>query len=180
MSHQPFEDWILDDEALSGEEQQALDAHRAVCASCTRLGTARTAVDRGLRQAGMVAPSAGFTARFSQRLAEQRVRDGRRQAWGTFALAAAAAGVVAIPLALRLSQDWMSLGDWVVQMLIRLYDAWVGLRVARGFIQVAWNSLPDALPPAWILGIVAACLGIGVVWIATLYRFAYRRVTEGA
>jgi len=54
------------------------------------------------------------------------------------------------------------------------------LRVARGFVQVAWNSLPDVLPPAWLLGFVAACLGIGVVWIATLYRFAFRRVTEGA
>jgi hypothetical protein len=180
MSHQPFEDWILDDEALNGEEQQALDAHRAVCASCSRLGTARTAVDSGLRQAGMIAPPAGFAARFSQRLAEQRVRDGRRQAWGTFALAAAAAGVVAIPLVLRLSQAWMSPGDWVVQMLIRLYDAWVGLCVALGFVQVAWNSLPNALPPAWVLAFVAACLGMVVIWIATLYRFAFRRVTEGA
>ena len=180
MSHQPFEDWILDDEALRGEQQQALDAHRAVCASCTRLGTARTAVERGLRQAEMEAPAAGFTARFSQRLARDRVQAGRRQAWGTFTLAAAAAGVVATPLVLRVSQDWKSPGDWVVQVLIRLYDAWVGLRVAGGFVQVAWNSLPDVLPPAWILGFVAACLGIGVVWIATLYRFAFRRVTEGA
>lgn len=180
MSHQPFEDWMLGDEARSGEEQQALEAHQAVCASCRRLGTARTAVDRGLRQAGMEAPTAGFTTRFSQRLAQQRARDGRRQAWGTFALAAAAAGVVAVPLVLRLNRSWMSPGDGVVQMLIRLYDAWIGLRVAGDFVRVAWNSLPAAFPPMWSLGLVAACLGMGVIWIATLYRFASRRVIEGA
>ena len=67
-----------------------------------------------------------------------------------------------------------------VQLLIRAYDAWIALQVAGEFVRMVWNSLPEVVSPAGALAFAAACLGVGVIWIATLYRFAFRRVTEGA
>lgn len=179
MSHQPFEDWIVGHEALTLEQRRALGAHLGNCKACERLKVSLAAVERTLGEAGAMAPEAGFGLRFARRLGQAQVREGRRQAWGTFSAAVIAAASLAIPMAVRLGARWTSPGEMVVQMLIRAYDAWVGLRVASGFARVAWSNLSEIVPAAWVLAFIAVCLGMGVVWMATLYRFAFRRVTEG-
>jgi anti-sigma factor RsiW len=179
MSHQPFEDWIVGDEALTLEQRQALEAHLGDCPACAGLATSLAAVERTLGEAQTVVPEAGFGLRFAQRLEQRRVRDARRQAWGTFAAAVFAAALLATPMALRLGAEWTSPGEMLVQMLIRVYDLWVGLRVAGGFTRAVVSNLSEIVPPAWVLGFLTACLGMGAVWMAVLYRFAFRRVREG-
>jgi anti-sigma factor RsiW len=179
MSHQPFEDWIVGDEALTLERRQALEAHLGDCPACAGLATSVAAVEHTLSEAEAVRPEAGFGLRFAQRLEQRRVRDARRQAWGTFAAAVIAAALIVTPMAWRLGAEWTSPGEMVVQMLIRVYDIWVGLRVAGGFARAVLSNLSEIVPPAWVLGFLAACLGTGAVWMATLYRFAFRRVREG-
>ncbi len=179
MSHQLFEDWIVGDEALTLEQRHALEAHLSDCPACAGLATSLAAVERTLGEAKAVAPEAGFGLRFAQRLEQRHARDARRQAWGTFAAAVIGAALLATPMALRLGGEWTSPGEMVVQMLIRIYDLWVGLRVAGGFTRAVVSNLSEIVPPAWALGFLAACLGMGAVWIAVLYRFAFRRVREG-
>jgi len=180
MPHQPFEDWILGDEGLQEDQRLALAGHLSECAECTRLSKSLAAVERTLTQAEVAAPAPGFGARFALRLEGRRVRAARQQAWLAFGLAGAGACVAAVPAVLRLMEEWTSPASMFVQLWIRAYDAWVGLRVAGDFARVAWNSVPDVVGPAGALAFLAACLGLGVIWIATLYRFAFRRVTEGA
>ena len=179
MSHQPFEDWIAGDEALTLEQRQALEIHLGGCPACEGLATSLAAVERTLGEAEAVAPEAGFGLRFAQRLERSRVRDMRRQGWGTFAIAVIAAALLAAPMAWRLGMEWTSPGEMVVQMLIRVYDLSIGLRVAGGFARAALSNLSEIVPPAWVVGFLAACLGTGAVWMAVLYRFAFRRVKEG-
>ena len=180
MSHQPFEDWILGEESLQEGQQQALAGHLAACAECARLSRSLAAVERTLTLSEAAAPEPGFGARFALRLEGQRARAGRQQAWLAFGLAGAGACVVAVPAVLRVMQEWTSPASMFVQLWIRAYDAWVGLQVAGDFARVAWNSVPEVVGPAGALAFLAACLGLGGIWIATLYRFAFRRVTEGA
>jgi len=180
MSHQPFEDWILGEEGLQESERRALAGHLAECGECARLSKSLAAVERTLTQSEAAAPAPGFGARFALRLESQRARAGRRQAWLTFVLAAAGACLVAVPPVLRLIGEGPSPASLFVQLWIRAYDAWVGLRIAGDFARVAWNSLPDVISPAATLAFLAACLGLGGIWIAILHRFAFRRVTEGA
>jgi anti-sigma factor RsiW len=179
MSHQPFEEWILSDEALTLEQHQALKAHLGECTACAGLATSLAAVERTLGEAEVVAAQAGFGLRFAQRLERRRVRDARRQAWGTFAAAMVAAAVLVAPMAWWLGTAWTSPGDMLVQTLIRIYDLWVGLRVVGGFTRAVVSNVSELVPPAWVLGFLAACLGTGVVWMTVLYRFAFRRVKEG-
>jgi hypothetical protein len=180
MSHQPFENWILGEEGLQEDQRQALAGHLTECTECARLSTSLAAVERTLTQSEVAAPAPGFGARFALRLEGRRVRAGRQQAWLAFGLAGAGACVAAVPPALRLMGEWTSPASMFVQLLIRAYDAWIALRVAGDFVRMAWNSLPEVVSPAGALAFAAACLGVGVIWIATLYRFAFRRVTEGA
>jgi hypothetical protein len=180
MSHQPFEDWIMGDEALTLEQRRALEAHLGDCPACAGLATSLAVVERTLGEAQSAAPVAGFGLRFAQRLEQKRVRDARRQAWGTFAGAVAAAALLGAPMALRLGAEWTSPGEMVVRVLIRAYNLWVGLRVADGFTRAVVSNLSEIVPPAWAFGFLAACLGMGAVWMAVLYRFAFRRVQEGA
>lgn len=180
MSHQPFEAWILDEESLSADQRRALAGHLAECRECARLSKSLAAVEQTLMQSEVAAPAPGFGARFALRLEGRRARAGRQQAWLAFGLAGAGACIAAVPAVLRLMEEWTSPVSMFVQLWIRAYDAWVGLRVAGEFVRVAWNSLPEVVSPAGALAFAAACLGLGGIWIATLYRFAFRRVTEGA
>ena len=179
MSHLPFEEWILSEEARAPEERRALEAHLQECPACARLAASLAAVERTLSEAGPVAPAAGFTLRFTRRLEMQRVHAARRQGWVAFGAAAAAAAALSAPMALRLGTAWTSPGEMLVQMLIRGYDLWIGLRVASGFTRAMVSNLAEIIPPVWVLGFLAACAGMIAVWLAVMVRFAYRRVEEG-
>lgn len=179
MSHQPFEDWIVGEEALTLDERQALEAHLKDCPACTGLATSLAAVERTLREATAVAPEPGFGLRFAHRVEQRHLRDMRRQGWTAFAVAAAAAALLAAPTAWRLTTTGASPGEVAVQMLIRAHDLVVGLRVAGGLTRAVLSNLEEIIPSTWALGLLAAGLGAVVIWMMTLYRFAFRRVKEG-
>jgi hypothetical protein len=79
MSHQPFENWILTDTALSTQEQLALRTHIDSCESCTRLSTAWRSVERHLHQPVSVEPAPGFSRRWKLRQEAELKRRHRRQ-----------------------------------------------------------------------------------------------------
>jgi predicted anti-sigma-YlaC factor YlaD len=179
MLHLPFEEWILSEEARTPDERRALETHLRECPACAGLARSLAAVERTLGEAVSVAPQPGFRRRFAQRLEMRRVHQVRRQGWVAFGVAAAAAAMLIAPLALRVGTEWTSPADVLVQMLIRCYDLWVGLRVADGFTRAVVSNLSEIIPPVWILGFLAACAGFLAVWLAVVYRFAFRRVKEG-
>ena len=78
MNHQPFESWLLDDKYLSATEKRELASHLRDCRTCTALAETGLA----LRSAKVTSPAAGFTLRFQQRLAAQKVAERRRKLWG--------------------------------------------------------------------------------------------------
>ena len=71
MNHQPFEEWLLNDKNLTPSETRELDLHLRTCVHCTAL----SATGLALRSANMIAPAAGFTLRFQQRLAAQKIAE---------------------------------------------------------------------------------------------------------
>ena len=77
MNHQPFEEWLLNDKNLNPAEKRELDLHLRTCSHCTAL----TETSLVLRSASVVAPATGFTLRFQQRLAAQKIAERRRRLW---------------------------------------------------------------------------------------------------
>ena len=75
MNHQPFEDWLLNEQSLTPVEKRDLDAHMRTCRHCAAL------VETGLElhSVRMVSPMPGFAGRFEKRLATRRIADHRRR-----------------------------------------------------------------------------------------------------
>jgi hypothetical protein len=90
MNHQPFEDWLLNDQPLTPTEKRDLDAHIQTCRYCAAL------VETGLElhSVRMVSPMPGFAGRFEKRLAAQRTADLRRRLCGLIALLLDGAGLL--------------------------------------------------------------------------------------
>jgi hypothetical protein len=88
MNHQPFEDWLLNDQPLTPIEKRDLDAHIPTCRYCAAL------VETGLElhSVRMISPKPGFAGRFEKRIAAQRIADLRRRLDGLIGLLLGGAG----------------------------------------------------------------------------------------
>jgi len=78
MDHRPYEDWLLNDERLTPDEDRDLRVHLRNCPECAALARGNLA----LRSAPVTAPAAGFTLRFQARLVAQRKVERRRSLLG--------------------------------------------------------------------------------------------------
>lgn len=72
MSHQPFETWLLDENPLSPEQENALEHHLEGCAQCRRIQTGWQAAQVSLNKPPLATPAPGFSQRFYASLAERR------------------------------------------------------------------------------------------------------------
>jgi hypothetical protein len=174
MNHQPFEEWLLNDETpLTAEQKRELDLHVRSCVSCSAL------LETGmiLHSVKVVAPADGFTARFQARLAERRLADHRRRIWGAILFLIGGLSFLlwlAGPAILRFLSSpevWIaSFVEWGI-FLITTFQAMsqageVLLKVVPGFVP----------PFAWMI-IVSAFAGISLLWSISIWRFT--RVPQG-
>jgi len=150
MAHQHYEQWLLDDERLTPEQERDLRIHLRSCPDCAVLARANLA----LRAAPVVAPPRGFALRFQERLAAQRASQRRRSVIGIFLLALAGMGALVVVLLPFL--PYLALGPeqlftlWVsnlvyIAIVVRTVSA-VGLTL----LNVAGAFIPDY---AWIVAL---------------------------
>ncbi len=82
MSHQPFEQWILDDRSLSADETKLLAKHAENCVDCSKLQEQWKNAAQFLKKAPMYPAPEGFTARwqtsFMARKALQQKQNGKK------------------------------------------------------------------------------------------------------
>lgn len=83
MDHRPYEEWLLNDERLTPDQDRDLRVHLRNCPECAALARGNLA----LRSAPVTAPPAGFTLRFQIRLIAQRKVERRRSLIGLSLLA---------------------------------------------------------------------------------------------
>jgi predicted anti-sigma-YlaC factor YlaD len=74
MSHKQYENWILDDTQLSGEERELLDAHLAACEDCRKLKNGWQNSLKLICSTDQHIPVEGFTARWQSRLRHDQKR----------------------------------------------------------------------------------------------------------
>ncbi len=150
MVHQHYEQWLLNDERLTPEQERDLRVHLRNCPNCAALARANLA----LRAAPVVAPPHGFTLRFQERLAAQRELQRKRSLAGIFLLGLT--GMIALGLVLLPFLPYLTLGPeqlftmWVsnlvyIAIMIRMVSA-IGLTL----LNVTGAFIPDY---AWILAL---------------------------
>jgi len=173
MSHQPFEDWLLNETPITPEQKRELDAHVLSCEYCAAL------LETGvvLRSVKMVAPAEGFTARFQTRLAEQKLAEKRRRVWGSILFLVFGLGLLGAYIGPPVASVLSSPESWVATLVSWGIFLITTLQAMTQAGEVMLQILPGFMPPfAWMI-IVSAFAGFGLIWSVSIWRFT--RVPQG-
>jgi hypothetical protein len=168
MNHQPFEDWLLNDKNLTSPEKRELDLHLRTCTHCTAL----SATGLALRSANVVLPAAGFTVRFQQRLAGQKIVERRRKLWGMMVLIIAGAGLVSWFATPYISAFISSPAEWITAIVGYFLFIVTSLQALTQVMNVLVRILPDFIPPYIWMVFISALAGFGLLWTISIWRFS--------
>lgn len=179
MKHQLFETWIFSDERLNEQQQAQLQTHLAECESCRTLAGAWEQVEAELKSAVMVAPAAGFTQRWLERLDAQDARVQRRQTLAMLAFSVFASVMLLASLLLLLQPvfDAPLVVLWAgVSRLMTLYSLF---EFGRGMLGAVFQSFSGATSFIWLTVFTGVMTLLAVLWVVS-YRLLTvpRRVTQ--
>jgi hypothetical protein len=167
MDHRPYEDWLLDDERLTSEQDRDLRIHLRSCPECAALARANMA----LRSAPVTVPAEGFALRFQVRLAAERKIQRRRSLIGLFLMV-----VVGVGGLFWLLSPYLSYLTLPPEQLASLWISnLVYLALTARVLGVLGNTLLNVLAsfvPTYVWALSLALLGgTGFLW-----TFSVRRV----
>jgi hypothetical protein len=168
MDHQPYENWLLDDERLTTGQERDLRIHLRNCPECAALSQANMA----LRAAPMSAPPVGFVLRLQVRLAAQRRAQRLRNIFGVMLILVVGMSVLFLsvpPYLVYLSSSPAQLAaTWITNLV------YVGVSLQ----DVSQNSttLLDVIAsfvPSYVWALSFALLGgSGLLWVLSSPTFS--------
>ncbi len=169
MNHQPFEEWMLDDQGLNPEQERALQEHLKTCESCPQIAQSWQAVRHAIEAEPQAAPSTRFTQRWQVHLIKKRAEQQRRLAWGVFGLflgiALISIGIVYIPEIAHLSP-----GQVLANLLYNLTVFLAKANQARGIIELLTGSVTPVLPIAiWVLA-ASSLSALCLLWMVVIWK----------
>lgn len=170
MNHQPFETWLLDDKHLTTLEKNELNAHLRVCKTCSAL--AETGIV--LRSAKVIEPTAGFTLRFQEKLARQKIAERRKLLWGLIILISSGIGL-SLWLAMPYLSTFLSAPiEWLTTLIGYLLFIFTSLQAFNEVLQVFTRIVPNFIPPyAWMI-FFSGMAGFGLLWSVSIWKFTKR------
>jgi hypothetical protein len=168
MNHQPFEEWLLLDKNLTPAETRELDLHLRTCSHCTAL----SATGLALRSAPVVSPAAGFTLRFQQRLAAQKIAERRRKLWGMIVLLLSGVGLLGWLTAPYLFAFFSAPVEWVTAAIGYFLFVVTSLQALTEVMAVLLRMVTEFIPPYIWMVLVSALAGIGLLWTISIWQFS--------
>jgi hypothetical protein len=174
MNHQPFREWLLSEDPLSNEQNQALHDHLKTCESCSQVETALKEVELAIRKVPQVEPVSGFTLRWQERLTEYQSH--RQSRWGWVSIAATTLVATGL-LALLISQLWSLInkpGPFLAQWLNRLVDIASVYYMVRNFASLfsGSNTVYVLIGMFFLTGIISF---MSVLWLTAYRKFSLNR-----
>lgn len=170
INHQPFEAWLLDDKNLNATEKRELDLHLRECVHCTAL--AETGLV--LRSARAVSPAAGFTQRFQQRLAAQKIAERRRRLWGLIVLILGGVSLLAWFTAPYIYAFLSSPIEWLTASIGYFLFLFTSLQAFSEILKVLTRMVPNFIPPYVWMVMISTLAGMGLIWVVSIWRFAHK------
>ncbi len=168
MNHQPFEEWLLLDKNLTPAETRELDLHLRTCSHCTAL----SATGLALRSAPVVSPAAGFTLRFQQRLAAQKIAERRRKLWGMIVLLLSGVGLLGWLTAPYLFAFFSAPVEWVTAAIGYFLFVVTSLQALTEVMAVLLRMVTEFIPPYIWMVLVSALAGIVLLWTISIWQFS--------
>ena len=173
MNHQPYETWLLSDEALLPEQAQALQEHLQTCPACQRLERSWSGVEQLFRRTGLAAPAAGFPARWQARLAEAQRQRQQRNTWIMLAVTGGAAVILLLLLGGYALDLFRSPEQLLIYGVYRLTALYFYARASLEFLPVLRSWVGVFPLAAWTLTLGLVSI-LGVLWIV-----AYQKIMVG-
>jgi hypothetical protein len=177
MNHQPFEEWLLEDQQLDQQQSKLLQEHLGSCSYCSALVN----VDQVLKNPVLESPSQGFTERFRIKLEKEKKLQRQRLLWGIGLF-----GFLALLLVGYIGYEVFT--NWVVSptsAFINLVTWLAGFSAALEtfgsvglvLINISLGIIPL---PLWLVFFTGGFLLV-LLWVATLRKLSYsvqaRRLT---
>jgi hypothetical protein len=168
MNHLPFKEWLLSEEPLTQEQDQAFQEHLRGCAECRQAQSSWGEIHNLIQRTPQMAPAAGFTDRWQTRLAAQRAKRQQTQLW----LALGGSVILALTLILLLSTQLSSLlpspSRFLFMCLVQLASLFVFFSSIQDYVMFFFKSFP-LIPLIGLVLTVGFVSVLGVLWLAT-YR----------
>ncbi len=175
MGHQPFETWLLEEDALTAGQRQELAAHLMACKECLALHNALTATSALLHTAPEVPPAAGFTSRWKENLPSRRMAQNKLQTIRFFLTVFIGALISLGGLVLVLSLTNFSITDLLVP--VAAFFASLFSLAGNAQVLLGINISAPVSVILWILVTSSICLLI-FGWVYVLWRISSQGVNK--
>ncbi len=173
MNHRPFEDWLLDDQPLTLEQNRELQAHLRNCTTCAAMAESNLA----LHSTRMVSPAAGFVERFQARLVQRRQEQRWRQIIGTVILVLGGLGLLTWLAGPAIQEILQSPAQWLTAAVGYFLFILTSIQALSEVSSVLMRVIPGFIPPADWLGAFLMMIVIGGLWVVSIWRVT--RVPQG-
>jgi len=175
MEHQPYEEWILGKDRLTGEQVYELDAHLADCEECSALNAGWGSLMSVLSNPPVAIPAPGFVSRWEAEFELRKARERQVVVRRMFLFLGAALLITLLLLIgttlARYSPVELLAG--AVQFFTKVY---IDLVRIRGAVETVLGALPLAVSIlAWILAATGFSL-LALLWSFSIMRFTYKGV----
>jgi hypothetical protein len=173
MNHQPFEEWLLNEQIISPKQKLELDAHLRICSYCSALAE----TGKALQAVKKISPAAGFSARFQTRLAMQKAADRQRKRWGTVLFTFGGLVMLMWLVGPYLDSFLAAPATWITALIEWIVFLITTVQALTQAGSVLLRILPDFLSPFVLMVLASAFAGIGLLWSVSIWRFV--RVPRG-
>ncbi len=174
MNHRPFEDWLINDQHLTPSERHELDVHLRTCKICSAL--METGVE--LRSARMLAPKAGFSQRFQNRLVAYKAIERHRRIWGMMVMVMGGGALFVWLTAPYLISFVISPAQWITYVIGYFLFIASSVQAVTQALRVLFNVAPGILPTYMWMTVLSILAGLGLLWSVSIWRFT--RSAQGA
>jgi hypothetical protein len=173
MYHQPFEEWLLDDEPLTLQAERELQIHLRSCTRCAAIAASNLA----LRSQRLTAPDGAFAGRFRLRLDAWQRQQLRRQAIGTIVLVVLGLTLLYLMLGPAMLEAARSPAAWLGQVTAYVVDLLALARVVGEVGSILLRILRAFIHPETRIALYLAVGAFALAWTLAMRRLA--RVPQG-
>jgi hypothetical protein len=169
MNHQPFEDWIFEEE-LTPEQQLELKTHLAGCDECRSLQIALKGVTRIMENPVELEPGSNFSQKWQTYAEKRKDREENLAAWVVLGALVLVFGAIVYA---NYGAIWFANVN-IVQLLVTDFVNLIGVS-SRLYQTIMTARVVLDVIPSQIIALVAVAGGLLasfwiVVWLATIRR----------
>lgn len=166
MNHRPFEDWLLEDQPLTLEQNRELQSHLRMCTSCSAIAESNLA----LHTTRIVSPIPGFSGRFQIRLAKRRREQSWRQVIGTLILVLGGLGLFYWLAGPVIQEALSSPAEWITTAVGYFLFLLTSLQTLSMVGNILLRVVPTFVSPAVLFVASLIISGVSFLWIVSIWR----------